>query len=167
MKIKHTNSHSKAWACLRIVLDCALLAIVLLTPASAQTESVIYSFAGQPADGGQPSADLIKDSHGNFYSTTYAGGSSNAGTLFKLSPSGGSWTESMLVSLGGPLGPANPVAPVVISSTGNLYTTASSGGAANVGEVFEVSKIGGLWEVTGSLSFGASGTSLRRVAHGS
>ena len=48
-------------------------------------EIVLHSFTGG-ADGGQPWASLIRDSAGNFYGTTYSGGSYNAGVVFKLTP---------------------------------------------------------------------------------
>jgi uncharacterized repeat protein (TIGR03803 family) len=47
------------------------------------TETVLYSFTGG-ADGGSPAAGLIRDSAGNLYGTTYEGGTSDAGVVFKL-----------------------------------------------------------------------------------
>jgi uncharacterized repeat protein (TIGR03803 family) len=47
------------------------------------TETVLYSFTGG-ADGGSPVAGLIRDSAGNLYGTTYEGGTSDAGVVFKL-----------------------------------------------------------------------------------
>jgi uncharacterized repeat protein (TIGR03803 family) len=42
------------------------------------TETVLYSFAGSPADGAFPAAPLIEGSGGKFYGTTLAGGSETA-----------------------------------------------------------------------------------------
>jgi uncharacterized repeat protein (TIGR03803 family) len=49
------------------------------------TERILHSFKGG-ADGAYPLANLIFDSSGNLYGTTYAGGSSADGTLFQLAP---------------------------------------------------------------------------------
>jgi uncharacterized repeat protein (TIGR03803 family) len=49
--------------------------------------SVLYTFTGG-ADGSDPSAGVIVDSHGNLYGTTYYGGSSGYGVVFKISPAG-------------------------------------------------------------------------------
>jgi hypothetical protein len=65
----------------------ALLALSAL-PMQAQTITVIHSFSGG-ADGAYPLADLIIDKAGNFYGTTFNGGSSacgavGCGLVFKL-----------------------------------------------------------------------------------
>ncbi len=46
-------------------------------------EAVLHSFTGG-TDGAYPYYGLTKDSSGNFYGTTVAGGSSNQGTVFQL-----------------------------------------------------------------------------------
>ena len=61
---------------------------------------MLYRFTGG-ADGGQPGgADLTFDAAGNIYGTTLAGGTGDCqggcGTVYKLSQSGGGWTESVL-----------------------------------------------------------------------
>jgi uncharacterized repeat protein (TIGR03803 family) len=48
------------------------------------TLTTLYSFAGGK-DGFQPFAGLMQGSDGRFYGTTYGGGQSNAGTIFRLS----------------------------------------------------------------------------------
>ena len=50
-------------------------------------ETVLYSFT-DGADGGYPWAGVIRDSAGNLYGTTTSGGSSNAGVVYKLDPTG-------------------------------------------------------------------------------
>ena len=49
-------------------------------------EKVIHSFQGGTNDGASPYAGLVRDAKGNFYGTTYAGGRSNYGMVFKLTP---------------------------------------------------------------------------------
>ena len=55
---------------------------------TAGHETVLYSFTGG-ADGAQPFAGVIRDSAGNLYGTTHAGGTANAGATdsFCVSPS--------------------------------------------------------------------------------
>jgi len=106
-----------------------------LSPTGA--ESVLYSFNGGTTDGDGPRAGLIMDSAGNLYGTTSAGGSSNDGTVFKLSPAG---TETILYSFkGGTSDGAIPDSGVIADGTGNLYGITGSGGANNRGTVFKIS----------------------------
>jgi uncharacterized repeat protein (TIGR03803 family) len=48
-------------------------------------ETVLHSFA-YSTDGGYPYAGLVRDVAGNLYGTTFQGGVSGAGTVFKLTP---------------------------------------------------------------------------------
>jgi uncharacterized repeat protein (TIGR03803 family) len=54
-----------------------------LSPSGIYTS--LYSFGSQPNDGTEPLAGLVQGSDGNFYGTTYSGGTNNGGTVFKLS----------------------------------------------------------------------------------
>ena len=90
------------------------------------TETVLYSFAGG-SDGEHPYAGVIQGSDGNFYGTTYQGGASGYGTVFKLTPSG---TETVLYSFaGGSSDGANPEAGLIQGSDGNFYGNTYQGGA--------------------------------------
>ena len=44
---------------------------------------------------------LIFDQAGNLYGTTASGGSNDDGVVFKLTPSGGGWTESVIHNFNG------------------------------------------------------------------
>jgi uncharacterized repeat protein (TIGR03803 family) len=55
-----------------------------LTPTG--TETVLHTFVGYPADGAYPTAGLVLGTKGILYGTTYAGGSTKYGTVFKLVP---------------------------------------------------------------------------------
>ncbi len=81
------------------------------------TETVLHSFTGSP-DGDSPRAGLVLDAAGNLYGTTFGGGTSNLGTVFKLDTAG---TETVLHSFTGPEG-ANPTAGLLLNA-GNLYGT--------------------------------------------
>lgn len=52
---------------------------------SSDGESILHTFSGR-SDGGDPVAGLIRDSAGNLYGTTTAGGSATEGVVFKLTP---------------------------------------------------------------------------------
>lgn len=100
-------------------------------------ESVLHSFTG--ADGEWPvRSDLIMDNHGNLYGTTWAGGSSNQGTVFELDMSG---NFTVLHSFAGPDG-AFPMGGVVLDKHGALYGTTSQGGLSGVGVVFRLDMAG-------------------------
>jgi uncharacterized repeat protein (TIGR03803 family) len=104
------------------------------------SESVLHSFAG--SDGALPMAALVMDTSGNLYGTTYEGGASancggGCGVVFELAGS----TETVLHSFSGSDG-ANPEAALLMTGSGNLYSTTENGGANGVGTVFEVSHKG-------------------------
>ncbi len=147
------------------VLSALLLILTAARPAQAQTETVLYNFTGFP-DGGFPLGGLTSDRAGNFYGTTSGGGVAcgetefGCGTVFELSPNGnGGWNETVLYSFTGGADGAEPGAPVIFDSVGNLYGTATRGGANGYGVVFELSPVGASWTETVLHSFagGADG----------
>jgi len=72
------------------------------TAGAGWMEKVLHSFNYNGTDGFQPTAGLILRVADNLYSTTYAGGTHDWGTVFELKPSpdaaGGGWTEKVLHS---------------------------------------------------------------------
>jgi uncharacterized repeat protein (TIGR03803 family) len=90
------------------------------------SETVLYSFAGQPADGEYPQAALVMDASGNLYGTTVDGGSQDGGgVVFKLDTAG---NETLVhVFTGSPDGWA-PLSALIIDTAGNLYGTTELGG---------------------------------------
>jgi uncharacterized repeat protein (TIGR03803 family) len=103
------------------------------------TESLLYSFTGG-SDGANPWAGLIFDAGGNLYGTTYAGGASGDGTVFKLTPnSDGTWTESVLHSFtGGQDGSTPYLGNLTFDTTGNLYGSTVYGGGFGSGVVYRL-----------------------------
>lgn len=85
------------------------------------------------------------DATGNLYGTTGIGGTGGGGTVFELSPSGGGWTFSLLVSFPGFHGSAGNLA---FDSAGNLYGTTLNDGAFQFGNVFELRPSGAQWIYT-------------------
>jgi len=101
-------------------------------------ETVLYSFMGGN-DGGYSDAGVIRDSAGNLYGTTYGGGASGAGVVFKVDTSG---HETALYSFTGLADGGNPYAGVIRDSKGNLYGTTPFAGTAGLGVVFKVDTSG-------------------------
>ena len=66
--------------------------VIFATPADAQTLSLLHTFTG--GDGAVPYAGLTIDQAGNFYGTTFGGGATGHGTVFKLTHSGSAWGRS-------------------------------------------------------------------------
>ena len=94
-----------------------------ISPNGALTS--LYSFTGGN-DGAQPLAGVVQGSDGNFYGTTYYGGSTNpntgqgVGTVFKITPNG---TLTSLYSFTNANDGGWPVAGLVQGSEGNFYGT--------------------------------------------
>ena len=104
-------------------------------------ESVLYSFTGG-ADGGYPSAGVIRDSAGNLYGMTCCGGTAGAGVVFKLDTKG---HETVLYSFTGGADGGYPFGyeqGVIMDSAGNLYGTTTYGGVAGAGVVFKLDRKG-------------------------
>jgi uncharacterized repeat protein (TIGR03803 family) len=105
------------------------------------TETILYSFAERfSGDAAIPSSELIMDKKGNLYGTSLLGGTNDVGAVFELSPPvvfGGAWTEKILFSFSGPDG-SSPFGRLLLDASGNLYGTASGGGAGEAGAVFEL-----------------------------
>ena len=63
--------------------------------------TTLHSFAG--SDGANPYAGLIQATDGNFYGTTYEGGASGYGTVFKMDASGNLTTLHSFTGATGPI----------------------------------------------------------------
>ena len=118
-----------------------------LTPSdSGWTENTLHIFNG--SDGGFSSADLIFDSAGNLYGDTNSGGASNGGTVFALTPSGGMWAfSSLMTDLSGGI-QGGPWATLALDSSGNLVGTRKNGGLYGSGSVFKLTHSSGMWTLT-------------------
>ena len=104
---------------------------------SNYTETVLHSFSGH-SDGAYPFAGLVADRRGALYGTTANGGADhNKGTVFKLIPSGSSYTEEIIHTFIGSDG-AGPQAGLILGAKGALYGTTAYGGASNEGTAFEL-----------------------------
>jgi uncharacterized repeat protein (TIGR03803 family) len=114
----------------------------------AATHKIVDIAAFNGANGATPYSGLTLDSQGNLYGATTAGGDNHFGTVFELSTTG-SHTINVWASFNLATGKTNVIAPIgalILDSSGNLYGTASGGGASAVpgtingfGTVYEVS----------------------------
>ena len=106
-----------------------------ITPEGALT--ILYTFCSQIAcaDGSTPRGALSLGSDGNFYGTTQYGGTSNQGTVFKVTPSG---VLTTLHSFHGWDG-RYPIGGVSQASNGAFYGTTTSGGSGGQGTIYRFS----------------------------
>jgi uncharacterized repeat protein (TIGR03803 family) len=122
----------------RYQLLSVLAAASLLSSLQAraeQTLETLVSFSGQ--NGSNPES-IVQGPHGNFYGTTYSGGTGGKGTLFEVPLNSPIRT---LVNFDGANG-SNPESRLVEWTDGNLYGTTYSGGAHDDGTIFQLTPAG-------------------------
>lgn len=144
-----------------VILTMALGFFVGAQSAVAQTESILYNFKSGTKDGAYPISGLTQDSSGNFYGTTYEGGAHGKGTVYKLSESGSSWTDSVLWNFGIVLDGAYPEASPFIDSDGVLWGTTVGGGlvsgaagcTSGCGTFYTLADVAGEWVESPLFSF--------------
>lgn len=124
----------------------ALLRLVILVALTffsfGQAESQVYEKVFSFTDAAfsqisQPNG-VILGSDGNFYGTSRLGGSSDSGTIFRISPSG---VVTTLVNFTGTNGLA-PIASLIQASDGNFYGVTQTGGSSGNGTVFRCTTAG-------------------------
>ena len=103
------------------------------------TENTLHEFA-DGNDGGLPPSGVI-DVDGSLYGVTGVGGAHNYGTVYRLTPSGSGYTETILYSFAGGNDGKDPGAGV-IDVNGSLYGTTGGGGAHDYGTVFKLTPSG-------------------------
>jgi uncharacterized repeat protein (TIGR03803 family) len=97
--------------------------------------SVLASVPGWGISG--PERNLMIDDTGTIYATTHCDGDDSAGTLFKLAPSQGGWTYTLLYTFTGGSDGQFSISNLV-SRNGNLLGTTIGGGANGAGVVYEL-----------------------------
>jgi len=97
--------------------------------------SLLYGLTGHVEQNG-PLTGVTRDNAGNLYGTAFSLGN-NAGLIFKLTPSNGGWTYTLLHQFDFNDG-CEPVGGVTVDAHGNLFGTASACGANGVGVVWEI-----------------------------
>lgn len=104
-----------------------------ITPSGVFT--ILHSFDN--THGGHPLAPLVQGTDGDFYGTTYWGGTNGFGTVFRISPSGNFEVLFNFVQFD-----QNPLGPMIQGSDGAFYGTTIE--YANGGIVFRITDPGGL-----------------------
>lgn len=139
-----------------------------LNPATNQLTTVVnFSGIGGSFPGDGPLAGLTDDGQGFLWGTTYEGGDSNLGTIFKISAATGEFTSviSFTGSQGDFLGDG-PNAVLVNEGSGFLWGTTGFGGSESAGTVFKINVATG--EITTLVEFtGPSGDRVGRNPRGS
>jgi len=112
---------------------CGTIFELTRLPDGTWTETTIHDFQNTPNDGVLPFGNLVLDAAGNLYGATNLGGADGAGTAFELTPSNGTWNETLLHNFHGFSGLPNregaiPYAGVTLDDSGNIYGTTSAGG---------------------------------------
>jgi uncharacterized repeat protein (TIGR03803 family) len=144
-KLRIKRGCTAGWACLVAVLS-------LLAAAQSQsnrgTYEVLHTFTNTP-DGGHATSGLLRDTLGNLYGTTSAGGIQNfsacpsdynyCGVVFKIDTAG---NETVLYSFKGQPDGATPIAGLIQDSGGNLFGTTTDGGTSGEGAVFKLDTAG-------------------------
>jgi len=111
----------------------------LMPSGSGYSERVVYAFQGG-TDGANPIGNLLIDKSGTLYGTTDHGGGASAcpgtssapagcGTVFKLTPAGSGFTETVLYAFQGGNDGALP-SDALIDVKGALYGTTQYGGGS-------------------------------------
>src|ERR1700722_14726211 len=136
------------------------------------THTVLYNFTGG-ADGGEPYKGVTLDAQGNLYGTAVTGGAGSCeggcGVVFKLTNSGGTWTQSVIHSFTGGNDGSGPGSGLTFDRHGYLYGMTPTGGAYSLGVIYQLKpQANGTWGLnvihafTGGVD-GSSGSAGRLI----
>ena len=103
--------------------------------------TVLHSFTGGPSDGQRPEGSLIQ-SGSNLVGMTSGGGSTNNGSLFRISPDGTGYSVLHFFAGGSSDGSQPPFFGTPLQSGSVFYGVTNSGGSANLGAVFRMNSDG-------------------------
>jgi uncharacterized repeat protein (TIGR03803 family) len=115
-----------------------------IAPGGKLTTLYRFCFQGNCTDGADPIAGLVQATSGNFYGTTYVGGTYGAGMVFEITPVGKLTTLYRFCSQGNCTDGADPQAGLVQAINGSFYGTTVGGGTYGEGTVFEITAGGRL-----------------------
>jgi uncharacterized repeat protein (TIGR03803 family) len=105
-------------------------------------ETVLHRFGMHPGDGQEPSGALL-DASGNFFGTTWYGGTVNGacslgcGVVYVRKSNGG---YTVLYGFMGGIDGSAPNGALIQDSAGDLYGAAAVGGASNNGLIFQITR---------------------------
>lgn len=105
--------------------------------ADGKTLTTVHNFTGAGGEGANPQTALLQGSDGDFYGGTSGGGTNGAGTLYRLSADGKTFTT--LYSFPGSTKLASIPNTLIQAKDGAFYGTSGGGGTNNVGTIFRLS----------------------------
>ncbi len=127
----------------------------MVPSSSGYAYRLLYSFGaaygGSYYDGVHPHGELIADRSGALYGTTWQGGYSGYGTVFKLSQTRRGWRKTTIHDFQGFQDGRYPLSGLVMDGSGALYGTTSQQGESNgsgSGTLFKLTRQGGVWVET-------------------
>lgn len=125
-------------------VGCGTVFVLTPTVGGSWSETILHSFDG--TDGNLPQAAVVLDPSGSVYGTAFVGGTRGCyntlgcGTVFKLTQGvGGVWAESVYRFPNQSSG-SNPMAPLTLDSSGNVYGTTTTGGPRGGGVAFRITQ---------------------------
>jgi uncharacterized repeat protein (TIGR03803 family) len=104
--------------------------------------TVLHNFVGYPTDGTYPRGVLVQGTDGNFYGTTYQGGSDNEGSVFKITPAGVFSLIHSFFYASPAFDGQLPWDGLALGPDGNFYGTTANGGTKNDGTLFKITPSG-------------------------
>ncbi len=110
--------------------------------------AIIHSFVANGFDGISPNGRLTIDKFGNVYGTTPSGGLYGDGAVFRITPSDGTWTETILYNFTLDFGDGQLPEGVVPGADGNLYGSTVFGGEYQLGTIYKLTPSVGYWNRT-------------------
>jgi uncharacterized repeat protein (TIGR03803 family) len=106
----------------------------LLRSGSGWTFSTLCTFDVLGGPQGKPTVAAA----GNVYGSVFDEDQQDSGLVYKLTPSGGGWTETNLVVFGQGNNGRFPYGSVALDANGNIYGTTLEGGSQGNGNVWEI-----------------------------
>jgi len=106
--------------------------------------TTLYSFTGTDGDGANPATGLLSATDGFLYGTTKGGGSSNEGTIFKITTNG---VPTTVYSFLGGVEGGTPIGTLIQGINGNFYGTTQFGGTNGLGVVYQLTSTGSYTEL--------------------
>src|SRR5437870_6689008 len=126
--------------------------------------TVLYSFTSG-TDGGEPYKGVSIDREGNLYGTAVTGGSGSCeggcGVVYKLTNSGGTWTQTVIHAFTGGDDGSGPGARATVDRNGAIFGMPPTAGTYGVGTIYKIHPDAGTWDfqVVHTFTGGADGSS--------
>ena len=108
------------------------------------TTVVHFTGAGGVFRGDGPSVGLVSDGSGFLWGTTYEGGTTNQGTIFKIAAATGAFSSVISFDGDGNSPGDAPESSLTLESGGFLYGVTAFGGSDDLGVIFKIHKDTGL-----------------------